>query len=330
MQKSKFIANLVAKFRFMLFCFHKIKLHRFIYRESRVTEELDVAAFLKSIWTEGLNTEENQEFLRNEDAINDVNNNISHLRDDLRIQFLTTLENENPYLYARYKRISEIVRKRVKEVLAGFTNITDMNLPEGFTLRPKQEALLPKIQEYFADGTKRTGFIKHPPGMGKTHMMGLMIRSLAKHGKIRCLILSPRDTINKQNETKIQKMQEKGITVKDIFEIQPGEEPDVTVGTYQHAALEAEKGPEDSAFGDYDVIFLDECHRGFGPKLLQLLRTKYPDKIIIGLSATPYLGATSAPKKLRSAFQYFEGQIDDISLKDACNDGDLAPICAMQ
>lgn len=311
-------------------CFRKFKVSRFIYHESRVTQELQVATFLKNIWTEGINAEENEEFSRNDELIHDVSDNISNLRDDLRVNFLKTLETENPALFALYKQISEKVRGRVKEVLKGFTNITEIDLPEGFVLRPKQEALLPKIQEYFADGTKRTGFIKHPPGMGKTHMMGLMIRSLAKHSKVRCLVLSPRDTINKQNERKIQKMQEEGVKVKDIFDIKSGEEPDVTIGTYQHAALEAEKEPEDSAFGDYDVIFLDECHRGFGPKLLQLLRTRYPDKIIIGLSATPYLGATSDPKKLRSAFQYFEGQIDDISLKDACNDGDLVPIRAMQ
>jgi superfamily II DNA or RNA helicase len=229
-------------------------------------------------------------------------------------------------LFESYKaRVAATLRKHT----TALHQTHQIELPEGVTLRPKQIRFMGKLKDYFdpAKG-KRSGFVKYPTGMGKTILISIMIKSLIRHGGSKALVLSPKDIVNEQNENKIKSFQSADVIVEDVQTLNGGPQPDVTIATYNLAALEAGRIGQNSKLGGYDVIFLDECHRAFGPKVLEFFIKRYPKAVLVGLSATPYIGATEDPTKLKSAFQYFEGEIDSISLKEACNDGDLAPIRA--
>lgn len=237
-------------------------------------------------------------------------------------------------IFVRYKRIIERDLNRLRGMLANIQKVSE-NLPEGKNLRPRQIHFLQEIARFFGDPkhSRRTGYVKYPSGMGKTILMGIIVRWLIMAGgedktrRPKILILSPRRVINAQNREKIREWQEHGVTVKNMSRIREDEEVDVTISTYADAAQEVgARADQPNKYGSYDVIFLDECHAAFGPMMLKFLREKQPNAIIIGFSATPYIGSTQNPKSWKSGLHYFEGEIDSFTLKDACENEDLAPI----
>lgn len=303
---------------------------------NRVTNILDAASFLRKIEEiekTGVDPEVIREINRFRSRFNGRNYNktVTILADTLAEP--EELEAAFPILYQQLETHRKALEVQLAPVLAGFHKIQEVDLPPGFKARPKQIRYTGKLAEYFAPGKsfRRSGFVKYPTGMGKTILIGLTVRSVIHHAKASALVLSPRNTINKQNKDKIKALQEADVSVKDVSEIKKGEKADVTIATYAMGAREATKIDDEAKLANhYDVIFLDECHRAFGEAMLEFLRKKYPNSVLIGLSATPYLGSGLDPRKTRSAFEYFEGEIDSITLREACEDEDLTPIRAMK
>ena len=304
---------------------------------NRVTNILDAASFLRKLGEiqreAPLSPELTQELDR-------FNQEINGLRLVKQVEYVADLIAQEESMEASFPVLKqllctsrEVMRTMMAPLLEAFHKINEADLPPNLVLRPKQVRFTHKLSEYFKPGTdfKRSGFLKYPTGMGKTILIALMIRALNHHTDASALVLSPRDTINAQNTKKIAAYQEPTVSVKDISDIRPGEKVDCTIATYALGALEAGKIDDEQKLAEsYDVIFLDECHRAFGEKMITLLRKKYPNAVFIWLSATPYLGSGLDPKKTRSIFEYVEGEIDSITLKEACEDSDLAPIRAMR
>ncbi|MDF2379366.1 MAG: DEAD/DEAH box helicase family protein, partial [Candidatus Gracilibacteria bacterium] len=241
---------------------------------------------------------------------------------------LDPLHDEAHKLHSPFTRVLAEVSRHVKQTLGPFVFIDELDFPEGFKLRPKQQTFLKKLQEYFADGTRRTGFVKYPTGMGKTILIGTILRSLfSAEQKPKVLVLSSRKVINQQNRDKIRSLQDPKTRVSQLKRDKSHLDADVHIATYHFAARSMSDEKLSLKLADeYDVILLDECHRSFGKGMLSFLRKKHPESVVIGFSATPYIGPGSNPRKLKSALHYFEGAIDAITLKDACEDGDLPPI----
>ncbi len=266
-----------------------------------------------------------------QDELAQITAEIQGKKNSVRLRIFETriLESENSSLSPLFESYKARVEATLRKHATALHNTHQIELPDGVSLRPKQIRFMDKLKDYFdpAKG-KRSGFVKYPTGMGKTILISIMIKSLIKHGGSKALVLSPRNIVNEQNEKKIKSFQNEDVTVEDVSNLNGGPQPDVTIATYNLAALESGRISQNSKLGDYDVIFLDECHRSFGPKALEFFIRRYPKAVLVGLSATPYIGATEDVTKLKSAFLYFEGEIDSISLKEACYDGDLAPIRA--
>lgn len=195
-------------------------------------------------------------------------------------------------------------------------------LPEGKQLKEKQKRFLRFFIEKVLRTNARTGFAKYPTGVGKTWMMGLVLGALYNPDKkFKSLVLSPRTGLNEQNQKSFEKL------APQMKFSEVGKEADVHIGTYALAARggELEFGADYDKFADYDLIFLDELHRGFGPGFLGFVRSRYPNAIIVGLSATPYVGSIESGNS-KSARHFFEVPIDEVSLPEACEDGDITPI----
>ncbi len=100
------------------------------------------------------------------------------------------------------------------------------------------------------------------------------------------------------------------------------ETPNALVSTYQ---LLAGSAVDDERFGRADVIILDELHRSFGIRTVEALKSSYPNAILLGLSATPYLGDPSS-KNPKRAEDYIGECIMSISLPEAIESGALVPV----
>gem|GEM_PF-6629888 len=260
--------------------------------------------------------------------------NIGDLRNSYRLRLsyqMLIAGVDMPELSAHFQVYRAAYTAQVSQLLDALKETDTIPLPEGVRLRPKQVRFMRKVREFFSrEPQPRSGFVKYPTGIGKTWLIGLMLRAVLHHTDAKALVLSPRNEINNQNLATIDKLVDGENKVKMIHDTAPGEtQAQITIATYSMDAREA-NAEASGYFGDYQVIFLDETHRAFGTKTLEFLRDTYPNAIMIGLSATPYIGAGSNPKNVKTAFDYFEGEIDSISLLEACQDGDLAPIRAMQ
>lgn len=202
-------------------------------------------------------------------------------------------------------------------------------------LWPKQERLMKQLDGYFQFNPDfRSGFIKQPPGIGKTVEMSTILWALRQEiPDLKAGVFSPRVAINEQNLGTIQALQANPEDAGLLNKVRQGEPcPDITVGCYQLAKFEALKlNPAlDRLSNHYDIIFVDECHHMLTMRFIEILKERYPNAIIIGLSATPYVGSGLDPNEWKAAWHVFEGMIDEVSLLQAVYDGDIVPIRAWQ
>ncbi len=300
-----------------------------------VREEVFVASDLKRLMESDLARPELDEELSRFRALMRGLPFFDQLQELSKMRETGTFQSEFPGLAQELLSHRDGVRDRLLKVTGALSKANETDVHPDLVLRPKQIRFMERLKSYFSELPqdripRRSGFVKYPTGLGKTIMISLILRTLAQHHEdANVLVLSPREQINIQNEEKIRKYQNPDVTVKNIADIKPGETVDATIATIQMAGSDLNKRPDKRNLKpDYNVIVLDECHRAFGEKMITLLRQRYPDAIIIGLSATPYIGTTRDAKTLKSAFHYFEGEIDSITLMEACMESDLTPIRA--
>ncbi len=143
-----------------------------------------------------------------------------------------------------------------------------------------------------ARNTYRAGhksvLIQAPTGAGKTVIAAEIIRLAAQKGS-RVLMLVPSRELNSQAHGKLAEMD------VDAGIILSGERPDlskqVQVGSIQTFSVRAVQrrghaAISDAALGKFDIIVIDEAHRAIA-KTYQEVIAKYPDALVMGLTATP-------------------------------------------
>ena len=168
------------------------------------------------------------------------------------------------------------------------------------TPRPYQERALAEVGSALEQGVKRV-MICAPTGAGKTTIAAELVVRFRAQG-LRVSFLAHRKELIRQPWVRFVRW---GIPARDIGVNMPGvragaeqrglfsdDDVDlfrgwarkrppapVQIGTIQSAARRSS--------GPFDVIIIDEAHRALSPQYLTLIE-RYPDAIVVGLSATPW------------------------------------------
>ncbi len=180
----------------------------------------------------------------------------------------------------------------------------------------KTRGFLHKIPPSSWQTTGKSGLIESATGTGKTGIFS-KLTAVLKYGEnpqepVRVLIVTPRQVLLEQTKGAFAKfapgIPEPGLYYEDLKELK-----DVTVMSQAafDALVAAGKLP------DFDAVIVDEAH-GVGPVTDANLRKYCVDKILLGVTATP---------KARTR-ALFEHEIHRHDLRDAIQDGILAPVCA--
>ena len=185
-------------------------------------------------------------------------------------------------------------------------------------LRPYQEQAVNQLREVLRSG-KRCPILVSPTGSGKSVTLGKVISLVVDNGKKVLWLVHRRNLV----------FQMKGV-LEDYFGIKAGVimagiEPAldelVQLATLQTYSRRIELGyfSENKICFDPDIIIIDECHRSCS-KSYQDILSHYPDKIVIGTTATP-LRADQ-----RGLGEVYDSIVDVIGVKELVDLGYLSPM----
>lgn len=228
---------------------------------------------------------------------------------------------------AVHARLDSVALRQIDLTDQMRTRLSDPEFIQGLLgdkrLNEKQRRFLGHFIDKILNSNSRTGFAKYPTGVGKTWMIALLLAAAENPGRnFRSLVFSPRTNVNNQNAAVIRTFLKETERNPKVGKADAGLQ--VGIGTYNLGARLGD-GDIERDLGNYDLIILDEVHRSMGKGFFEFLRKKYPNAIIIGVSATPYIGSLDSEAS-KSARQFFETIIDEVSLPEACSDGDITPI----
>jgi DNA repair protein RadD len=151
-------------------------------------------------------------------------------------------------------------------------------------LRPYQVEVIDRIERTIAAGTRRLICVS-PTGSGKTIIAGEIIRKAVAAGQ-RVLVLSHRIEIIKQTSQKLYDIGVDHGIIQAGFAGKPDEAVQVaSVNTLWVRAVRMSKIELPPA----DLFIIDECHHS-PAKTYKKIIEKYPDAVLIGLTATPCRG----------------------------------------
>ncbi len=183
-------------------------------------------------------------------------------------------------------------------------------------LRDYQQSGIDRLRDSLRTGKKRPIMVL-PTGGGKSHIFGQVISNVLENGKRVLWLVHRRNLVH----------QMRGI-LETHFDIHPaiimaGEPTDTdnsvqlcTIQTY-HRRIQLDDPIANRFFIDADVILLDEAHRSVS-KTYQDIIGLYPDKIIMGCTATPMRADQ------RGMGEVYDDIVDIVGVKDLTDQGYLA------
>lgn len=175
----------------------------------------------------------------------------------------------------------------------------------GYTLHPHQVNVREKIRNSVIAGNKKI-LVFACTGFGKTILSYDIIKNAISKGNS-VLFTSHRITLAEQSAEKFKDLNP-GYLQGDLKVYD--EDYMLLVATLQTLANTEIKAPK--------IIIIDECHYGYESMYIQSLFTKFPDSIIIGLSATPV-------DERGYLLEGFDTIIDDYQTKDVIDLKFLVP-----
>lgn len=221
--------------------------------------------------------------------------------------------------------------KELKET--GYELLTDK---DGLNLRPYQINAVKCAEQAVLDG-KQTVLLSMATGTGKTRTILGMIYRFIKSGRFnRVLFLVDRTALGEQaqdvfNEVKIEDL----LTLDEIYSIKKLEDKDIDKETKIHVAtvqslvkrIMYNEGESMPAVTDYDLIIIDEAHRGYildkemgedellyrnQEDYVSKYRTviEYFDAVKIAMTATPALHTTEIFGKPVFNYSYREAVVE--------------------
>ncbi len=183
-------------------------------------------------------------------------------------------------------------------------------------LRKYQDDLVGVVREEVVNGKKRVLMVLATGG-GKTHIMADIASRAVEKGK-KVLALMHRRLL-------VQQMYDRFADCNvDAGIIMSGKETSlscpVQIGTIQtyHRRLKLEEVERNPFFVDADIVFIDEAHRSLS-KTFQEALANYPDKIIIGVTATPCLASGMGMGN------FYDSLVDIISVQELIDNKHLVP-----
>jgi type I restriction enzyme R subunit len=204
-------------------------------------------------------------------------------------------------------------------------------------LHPYQIAAVEKVEEAIAAG-KREILVAMATGTGKTRVAIAQLYRLIKSGRFRrALFLVDRETLGDQacrrfKELRLENLQSFAdiYDLKELDDIRPDTDTRLHVATVQGMVkrlLYPSRGQQAISVDQYDLIIVDECHRGYildqelsKQELLFKNQNDYISKyrrvlehfdaVKIGLTATPALHTTDIFHKPVFTYSYREAVVD--------------------
>lgn len=189
-----------------------------------------------------------------------------------------------------------------------------------YTPRYYQRIAINKIVEAVARGEKRI-FLVMATGTGKTMTAFQIIHRLKKAGKVnRVLYLADRNVLIDQTMTNDFKPFEKFMTKVEDRKLDSAYE--IYMSLYHQLAGDENIEPFRQFTPDFfDIIFIDECHRGSARE-----ESRWR-KVLDYFTSAIHVGMTATPKETKDVSNtfYFGEPIYTYSLKQGIDDGFLAP-----
>lgn len=178
-----------------------------------------------------------------------------------------------------------------------------------YQLRPLQLDIYAKIKENLAKGNKKI-LVAFPTGGGKTILSHEIIKNAnAKNNSV--VFTSHRITLAEQTKDKFKRLE---VDFLQGNNKNFNSDYKCLVTTLQTLISTEIKEPK--------IIIIDEVHYGYNSKLIQSLFIRFPNAIVIGLSATPV-------DDNDCILQGFDCIIDDYQTKDLIDLGWLVPFKCM-
>ena len=183
-------------------------------------------------------------------------------------------------------------------------------------LRTYQKDIVDSVRSEIRNGNKRV-VVALSTGAGKTYCMADIAKRSSDNGH-KVLVLMHRRQL-------VQQMQDRfadyGINCGIIMSgVDADHEQPVQIGTIQtyHRRLKLDAIETNRFFVDASVIMIDEAHRSLSRTFQEAL-SNYPDKIVIGVTATPCLASGVGMGK------YYNSIVDRIGIQKLIDLGHLVP-----
>lgn len=183
-------------------------------------------------------------------------------------------------------------------------------------LRKYQIDSIQKVREEIISGKKKV-ILHAPTGSGKTICAADIIQSALGKKKKVLFLANRRELIFQAKE----RLQEGGIESSIIM---AGEETDFT-NDLQIASMQTYvrrinlDNPDKPWTHDADLIIADECHGSISPSWQKILK-KYPEKVVIGLTATPCRGDG------RGLGEYYDSIVSSVDIGELIKQEYLVPV----
>jgi type I restriction enzyme, R subunit len=218
-------------------------------------------------------------------------------------------------LWSRFKGTKQITEEQEKIISEPYYFETG-----GYTPRYYQRIAINRCVEAVAKGEKRI-FLVMATGTGKTMTAFQIIYRLKKAGKIsRVLYLADRNILIDQTMANDFKPFEKVMTKVEDRKLDSAYE--IYMSLYHQLAGDENSEPFRQFSPDFfDLIFVDECHRGSARD-----ESRWR-KVLDYFTSATHIGMTATPKETKDISNsfYFGEPLYTYSLKQGIDDGFLAP-----
>lgn len=183
-------------------------------------------------------------------------------------------------------------------------------------LRSYQLKAIDLIRDAIKSG-KRKILVTLPTGAGKTHLMAAIVSGAVNKGNHVAAIVHRRQLVTQMADMFTGCGIESGIIMADE-ESHLGRPAQIISRDTYHRRLKLDEVEYNPFFVNAEIILIDEAHHALS-KTYQSILAHYPDKIVIGVTATPTLSTGVGMGR------YFDALVQPIGVKELIDMGYLVP-----
>ncbi len=182
-------------------------------------------------------------------------------------------------------------------------------------LREYQSNLIEKVRDSVKQGNKKVLMVL-PTGGGKTHILAEIGRRVVENDQKVLALMHRRQLVQQMDERFRDYGLNPGIIMAGCNTSFESKIQIATIQTYHRRLQLCDSG--NPFFVDASVVFIDEAHRSLSRTFKEVL-SEYPDKIIIGVTATPCLASGVGMGK------YYDSLINGVGVDELIKQNYLVP-----